>query len=52
MDEHSEPEPGLAGKAGREDDRVNGTPRLDQDLDREHGMGGLASMPGLEAVSE
>jgi hypothetical protein len=52
MDEHSEPEPGLARKAGREDDRVNSTPRLDQDLDREHGMGGLASLPGLEAVSE
>jgi hypothetical protein len=29
---------------------VNGAPGLDQD--REHGMGGLASLPGLEAVSE
>lgn len=31
---------------------VNGTPRPDQDLDRETGMGGLAGLPGLKAVSE
>ena len=31
---------------------VNSTPRPDQDLDRETGMGGLAGLPGLEAVSE
>ncbi len=30
---------------------VNSTPRPGQDLAREPGMGGLASLPGLEVVS-
>jgi len=29
---------------------MNGTPRLDSDRDQD--MGGLASLPGLETVSE
>jgi hypothetical protein len=37
--------PGLAEKAGREGDTLNGTPRLDSD--REQDMGGLAILPGL-----
>jgi AAA lid domain/ATPase family associated with various cellular activities (AAA) len=50
MDERSEPDSGLAERAGREGDALNGSPRLDSD--REHEMGGLADLPGLEAVSE
>ena len=52
MDERSKPEPGLAGKARRNMTTVNSTPRPGQDLDREPGMGGLAGLPGLEAVGE
>jgi hypothetical protein len=42
--------PGLAEKVGREGDALNGTSRLDSD--RGQDMGGLASLPGLETVSE
>src|SRR5271165_4408394 len=46
MDEHSEPGSELDGKVNA----VNGAPRLDQDCGRE--VGGLASLPGLETVSD
>lgn len=50
MDERREPGAGLAEKAGREGDALNGTPRLDSDRDQD--MGWLTSLPGLETVSE
>jgi hypothetical protein len=50
MGEHSEPDAGWLGTLDGKVTVVNGTPGLGQD--REHDMGGLASLPGLEAVCE
>jgi ATPase family associated with various cellular activities (AAA) len=49
MDEHSEPDCCWLGTLDGKVTAVNGAPGLDQD--REHDMGGLAGLPGLEAVS-
>ena len=49
MDEHSKPGCRLAGRPDRKETALNSAPRLDQD--RQQGMSGLASRPGLEAVS-